>query len=429
VQELRNISHIKGQRTICPEIVYQFTDPSGVFNREKNGVIGWIVIASTLLGSTAKGGTAMYPGCDLGTSIEKADVMASKQVPCHPFGLPPIYERFGGGKGGIDFASITGGTRDAELVWRGFIQSAWDTGIVPNKYIFGLDVGTNEYAARVAVDQVGSGLVITGKPRSMGGAQYDIEGFAGRGSVIVARKLCVERGLSLGCATATVAIQGFGAVGLGIARGLMTDKLPGEQTPIVVAVSDADKDHQPYCLIDPEGLDLVELVRLKRETGSIASYVSKHALFLASAETILEVKCDVLFLASSQTKTITKNNVGAVKAKVIVQGANLGITEDAERMLWDKGVYTFPDFMTNYASSASVYEEFGQSEIVTQGRQLKNDVPERAWKYVSRLMKHNSDYLWKLVARTKQCPLDVANLLVANEIAKAEIVKKGISFI
>ena len=35
------------------------------------------------------------------------------------------------------------------------------------------------------------------------------------------------------------------------------------------------------------------------------------------------------------------------KAKLIVQGANIGVTEGAERMLHDRGVICIPDFISN----------------------------------------------------------------------------------
>lgn len=394
------------------ETIYQFRDPKLRFNADKDGIIGWIVIVDSTLSEDgiSKGGTAMYPGCDLETTIKKASVMARKQIPCHPLGLPRVYPRWGGAKCGIDFASMTGRTRDAELVWRGVVQAAWDAGIVPGKYIFGLDVGTDEHAARVAVDQVRSLLVVTGKPADLGGVEYDKRGFAGHGTVLVAAEMCKEKGFDLFDPTTMVVIQGFGAVGTGIARGLL--EMGGGKTPRVIAVADAYGGHV-RCLRNDTGLDLRYLLELKHGCGNIGIYAEPETRAVPPGHEI-KLDCDVLFLASSRVNVITGKNAKDVRARAVVQGANLGITEEGERSLGKRGVLTFPDWLTNYASSASTLIEYDRARKGT----VYGDVASEAWAYVEEVMRHNTRVILDMMRETGMSPAEVGKCIFAYELVK-----------
>src|SRR5690606_26716047 len=44
---------------------------------------------------------------------------------------------------------------------------------------------------------------------------------------------------------------------------------------------------------------------------------------------------------------IRADNVDIVRARLIVQGANIGVTADAERTLHERGVLCVPDFIAN----------------------------------------------------------------------------------
>jgi glutamate dehydrogenase (NAD(P)+) len=410
VAELSGIEHKYGDRTIRPEAVYRFTDPTGRFNADKGGVIGHIVIANSDWSDRglSKGGTAMYPGCSLANTVEKADVMARKQVPCHPLGKVNKFDRWGGAKGGIDFAKFTDGTVDSELVWRGIVKAAWEAGIVPGKYIFGLDVGTNERAAAAACDQIESPLVCTGKPRALGGVEYDKQGFAGRGTVLVAREMCTHKGFDLDDPTTRIVIEGFGAVGIGAAMDLC------DKPSRVIAITDADAKNEPFCLFSHEGLDLKRLIRMKRETGSIASFSGANVAKKSGMDAI-DTDCEVMILASSKTNSIDERNTKCVKCRVVAQGANLGVTEGAEETLWRRGILTLPAEWTNYASSASVLVEYAHAfhKVRTP------DLVGYAWDYVSETMRHNTRFMLGMVARTNMSPLQIGKVVTSYEFIKA----------
>jgi glutamate dehydrogenase (NAD(P)+) len=63
-------------------------------------------------------------------------------------------------------------------------------------------------------------------------------------------------------------------------------------------------------------------------------------------EQTVEMDCDVL-IPAARPDVIDSGNVGRVRAQIIVQGANIPVTVDAERELHARGVLCVPDFIAN----------------------------------------------------------------------------------
>ena len=66
---------------------------------------------------------------------------------------------------------------------------------------------------------------------------------------------------------------------------------------------------------------------------------------------------------STIADVINKNNAGNIKAKLIVEGANISITDEAKEMLHSSGVFVVPDMIANAGGVISSYVEYiGGSE-------------------------------------------------------------------
>jgi glutamate dehydrogenase/leucine dehydrogenase len=63
-------------------------------------------------------------------------------------------------------------------------------------------------------------------------------------------------------------------------------------------------------------------------------------------DSIIGVDCDLL-IPAARPDVIRADNQASVKAKFIVPGANIGITDEAEHMLYERGVLCIPDFIAN----------------------------------------------------------------------------------
>ncbi|MGC8795205.1 MAG: Glu/Leu/Phe/Val family dehydrogenase, partial [Bryobacteraceae bacterium] len=158
-----------------------------------------------------------------------------------------------------------------------------------------------------------------------------------------ARAACRHAGLDLaGC---TVAIEGFGAVGSALAQ------LLARAGATVVAISTSRG--ALYC---ERGLDVDRLVELARESGSgvVERYQCAERI---PRERLLEVEADLL-LPCARHHTIHAGNVAHVRAPIVVPGANVPMTPEAEAALEARGVLCVPDFVANAGGTLGSTMEF-----------------------------------------------------------------------
>jgi len=195
-------------------------------------------------------------------------------------------------------------------------------------YIFGPDMGTNEVCMAWVKSEVGRAV---GLPRELGGIPLDELGATGFGlchSADVASAWC---GFPL--RGARFAVQGFGAVGMHAARFL------GERGARLVAVADSRGT-----LASPDGLPVEALIALKREGKAVAEL--EGAGVVSDRDAIVGVDCD-LWIPAARPDVIRSDNAGRLRARLVVPGANIPMTADAERALHERGVICVPDFVAN----------------------------------------------------------------------------------
>ncbi len=86
------------------------------------------------------------------------------------------------------------------------------------------------------------------------------------------------------------------------------------------------------------------------------------------------VDCDVLIPAAIEG-AIHAENVASVKARLVVEGANLPVTPEADRRLGERGVLVIPDILANAGGVIVSYFEWSQN--FQQYRWSVEDVNER----------------------------------------------------
>jgi glutamate dehydrogenase (NAD(P)+) len=131
---------------------------------------------------------------------------------------------------------------------------------------------------------------------------------------------------------ARVAIQGFGSVGKHAARFL------AGKGALLVAASDSRG-----AVADPDGFDVANLIGHKNDTGALNGYGSAQEIELDS---LIDVDCDI-WIPAARPDVITVENLHRLKAKLVVPGANIGVTLEAENILAKQGVMVIPDFIAN----------------------------------------------------------------------------------
>lgn len=196
-----------------------------------------------------------------------------------------------------------------------------------HEYIPGPDMGSNEACMAWIHDEIGRA---SGLPEELGGLPLNKLGATGFGVAECAEVAC--RHISMPLAGAKVAIEGFGSVGKMAARFL------SERGAVIVAVSDTKGT-----ISDPYGLDVKKLIEIKSTTGSVINY--KPGTVKKVADLFAE-HCDIL-IPAARPDVINKDNVDDIKAKLLLEGANIPVTEEAEEILHRRGVLSVPDFIAN----------------------------------------------------------------------------------
>jgi len=273
-----------------------------------------ILVVDNVAAGPAIGGVRMAPDASLGECFRLARAMTFKNAAA---GLP-----HGGGKSVIIADPGMQPARKQQLV------RAFACAISPiADYIPGPDMGTDETAMAWIRDETGRAV---GLPREIGGIPLDEIGATGRGLTAAAEVACRHAGIDL--AGARVAVQGFGSVGRHAARFL------AKRGAVLVAASDSKG-----AVIDPDGLDIDALAAVKARGGKVTDLAGARAI---DRDAIVGVDCDI-WIPAARPDVIRADNVDTVRAKLIVQGANIGVTADAERTLHERGVLCVPDFIAN----------------------------------------------------------------------------------
>jgi glutamate dehydrogenase/leucine dehydrogenase len=273
-----------------------------------------IVVVDNVACGPAIGGTRMAPDVSLEECFRLARAMTLKNAAA---GLPH------GGAKSVIFGDPTMDPDLKEQWIRAFAQGI--RGLTD--YIPGPDMGTNEAAMAYIRDEGGRSA---GLPAELGGIPLDEIGATAFGLVTCADVARQEVGLSF--SGMRVAVQGFGAVGKHAARFL------SEKGASIVAAADISG-----AVHDADGLDVAALVAHKESNGNIADFEGGRQI---ERDAIIGVDCDLL-IPAARPDVIRADNQASVRASFIVPGANIGITDEAEQMLYERGVLCIPDFIAN----------------------------------------------------------------------------------
>lgn len=258
-------------------------------------------------------------------------------------GLP-----FGGAKGGVRVDPRKHSIGEVERITRRYTNEISSI-IGVNTDIPGPDVNTNAqtmawmmdtYSMHAGTTQPG---IVTGKPIALGGSLGRVEA-TGRGVFIVGAAAAKDAGINL--TGARVSIQGFGNVGGTAAR------LFSEVGAIIVAVQD-----HTGTVVDPNGLDVEALLKHVEQTGGVGGAANTTAL---AADEFWAVETDILIPAALEGQ-LTKHNAAAVRARIIVEGANGPTTPEADDILNTRGVVVVPDVLANAGGVTVSYFEWVQN--------------------------------------------------------------------
>ncbi|MBN1270289.1 MAG: Glu/Leu/Phe/Val dehydrogenase [Kiritimatiellae bacterium] len=294
----------------------------------------------------AKGGIRYHPDVTLDEVKALAMWMTWK---CAVVGIP-----YGGAKGGVVCDPTKMSLQEIEKLTRRF-TSEISIIIGPEKDIPAPDVNTNAQVMSWIMDTYSMNVgysapgVVTGKPIDIGGSEGRLTA-TGRGAMIVVREALKH--LKMTPAKCTVAVQGFGNVGSATAQFLQ------EIGCKIVGISDMHGG-----LFNPKGIDVPKLMQHVKSSPGKSLQGFRGADFVGSVtkanEELFKLKVDILAPCALENQ-ITKDNAKHIQAKILAEGANGPTTPEADRILFEKGVFVLPDILANAGGVTVSYFEWVQ---------------------------------------------------------------------
>ena len=323
-----------------PKRVLQVSIPVEMDNGQIEVFEGYRVQHCDALGPF-KGGIRFHPEVTLADDIALAMLMTLKNSLA---GLP-----YGGAKGAVRVDPKKLSARELEELSRGYARAIapliGDVVDIPAP-----DVGTNAQIMAWMTDEYSkikghnTPGVFTSKPPELWGNPVR-EYATGLGVAVTTREMAKR--LWGGIEGKTVAIHGAGNTGAWTAYWL------GRMGAKIVAISDSKGS-----VINAKGIPAEDILGVYKEK-SVNPQVSVTMLEgnKGPPDAPLYQDVDVLIPAAIEN-VIRGDNVGLVKARLVVEGANGPTTPEAERELYKRGVVVVPDILANAGGVVMSYLEW-----------------------------------------------------------------------
>lgn len=311
------------------------------------GVEGFVVI-DRLIRGVCSGGLRMREGCTLEEVAELAAGMTLKEALQYRRGAR--YVPLGGAKGGL---SIDPRDPRSQGVLGRFVAAIKP--IAQQHWTMGEDLGLTQARLDAAVAAVGMTSPIeaifpllpdrgASEKRLARALHTPVDGILldaliGGFGVAEATLELLERDATTP-ARARVALQGVGTMGGATARYLSRAGVR------VVAVSDARGT-----IMNPAGLDIEALLTARDAFGVVDRSALRSEDREAPGADWLAMDADVLIPAAI-SYAITAHDVDRIRARYVVEAANMPVLPDAETALAARGVRVLPDVLANSGANA-----------------------------------------------------------------------------
>ena len=265
---------------------------------------------------------------------------------------------FGGAKGAVKINPKKYTTQEVEQITRRYTAELIKKNFIgPGVDVPAPDYGTGPREMAWIADtytafnpgQIDAMACVTGKPVTQGGIRGREEA-TGRGVFLGLREACNYRedmkslGLTTGLEGKTMIVQGLGNVAYHAA------KFSQEEGSLIVGIALSEG-----AIYNPKGMDVDEVVKYRKESGSILDFPG--ATNIANSVDALELECDILIPAALEDQ-ITEANAPRMKARIVAEGANGPTTAAAEEILLKKNVLVIPDIYVNAGGVTVSYFEW-----------------------------------------------------------------------
>jgi len=304
-----------------------------IFDSETNKTWGFVSIDNTKRGP-GLGGIRIAPNITLNEVNRLAKTMTLKNsASCLPYG---------GGKAGliVNDPLFYKDRKLKQFLIKKLSKILFDL----KKYIPAADMGTDEYDIQTIYEHHSKKLQQNihdrggvGRPFDSGGVPLDDWALTAHGLFTAAQTL--ESLLdNFSIKNSKVIIQGFGNVGCPTAIKL------SQKGALIVGASDIN-----CALWYPEGLDVKELIRIRKLPDGLKNYSKKVNKIFENKKLdwLLEAPCDIL-IPAARPDAITAKNIDRINCRLILEGANTPTSKPIEYYLKHRrNILSLTDFIVN----------------------------------------------------------------------------------
>ena len=206
----------------------------------------------------------------------------------------------------------------------------------------------------------------------------------------MAAEVAAERGI-VTLAGARVVVQGFGSVGQSVARFLV------DRGSILVAASDSRG-----AVAREDGLDVAALVAHKRSGRPVAEFDGGSAV---EPESLVGMTCEI-WVPAARPDVFDADNVDQVKASLILEGANIPATSEAE-LFHAAGIIVVPDFIANAGG------------VICAAVEYAGGTGAQAFAAIDDRIRRNVRGVLEVSAQTDKSPREVAERLATDRVTEA----------
>ncbi len=308
---------------------------------------GYVVI-DTLVRGLASGGLRLREGCTLEEVRGLAQGMTRKEALVYD--PDDRYVPLGGGKGGID---IDPADPQAPAVLRRFLAAVLP--VVREQWNTGEDFGLRQDTLDRVAAEVGLASTVEAVFATLDDADAARQRLAEAFAVTIGgvslgdlvggygvAQACLATAERVGVAptSATAVVQGFGSIGGAAARYLAQNGVR------VVAVAD-----RLGLVRNDAGLDVEGLLAARDGSGVIDRSSLRPGDAVGDRDDWLAVPCDLL-VPAAMSYVIDEAAAALVRARAVVEGANMPTLPGAEAALAARGIPVVPDFLANVMTNA-----------------------------------------------------------------------------
>ena len=123
-------------------------------------------------------------------------------------------------------------------------------------------------------------------------------------------------------------------------------------------------------------------------------------------DSVVDIECDI-WIPAARPDVLRSDNVARLRSRIIVQGANIPATEEAESYLHKHGIVSIPDFIANAGGVICAAMEYqGSSEAA-----VFDTIEEK--------IRRNTQAVLEATARNDATPRQVALALARARVERA----------